>query len=266
MKSSHPRPADRCPFVLRHSISQVTSFMQLGMLCSNFIKSTMIPCAVETLIFRKNRIDIMAAASIVHCAISSHDIIFMGYKSCLKRGRIKSIWPFAVIRIAGKCEYTIYIYNIYICFLSNIQQAGQGLTLSKAGGRLCHLAIHTSNIICMTNCTNCALSIQPEIFFGVTCIMWLLYRTHLNVLCVTFAGKHLWLRIHRSDRILSIILSRVYTWNLAQMFIKLSVLYQSNNYTHMMHTGVVTWKRFSHYWPFVEGIHRPPMVSMTKGQ
>ena len=25
-------PADRCPFVLRHSISQVTSFMQLGML------------------------------------------------------------------------------------------------------------------------------------------------------------------------------------------------------------------------------------------
>ena len=30
MKGSHPRPADRCPFVL--SISQVTSFMQLGML------------------------------------------------------------------------------------------------------------------------------------------------------------------------------------------------------------------------------------------
>ena len=33
MKGSHPRPADRCPFVLGHSISQVTSFMQLGMLC-----------------------------------------------------------------------------------------------------------------------------------------------------------------------------------------------------------------------------------------
>ena len=32
MKGSHPRPADRCPFVLRHSISQVTSFMQLDML------------------------------------------------------------------------------------------------------------------------------------------------------------------------------------------------------------------------------------------
>ena len=32
MKGSHPRPVDRCPFVLGHSISQVTSFMQLGML------------------------------------------------------------------------------------------------------------------------------------------------------------------------------------------------------------------------------------------
>ena len=33
MKGSHPRPADQCPFVVRHSISQVTSFMQLGMSC-----------------------------------------------------------------------------------------------------------------------------------------------------------------------------------------------------------------------------------------
>ena len=32
MKGSHPRPADLCPFVLRHSISQVTNFMQLGVL------------------------------------------------------------------------------------------------------------------------------------------------------------------------------------------------------------------------------------------
>ena len=37
MKGNHPRPADRCPFVLRHSISQVTSFMQLGMLCKRKI-------------------------------------------------------------------------------------------------------------------------------------------------------------------------------------------------------------------------------------
>ena len=34
MKGSHSRAADRCPFVLRHSLSQVSSFMQLGMLCS----------------------------------------------------------------------------------------------------------------------------------------------------------------------------------------------------------------------------------------
>ena len=33
MKGSHSRAADRCPFVLRHSLSQVTSFMQLAMLC-----------------------------------------------------------------------------------------------------------------------------------------------------------------------------------------------------------------------------------------
>ena len=32
MKGSHHRPADQCPFVLRHSMSQVASFMQLGML------------------------------------------------------------------------------------------------------------------------------------------------------------------------------------------------------------------------------------------
>ena len=32
MKDSRHRAADRCPFVLRHSLSQVTSFMQLGML------------------------------------------------------------------------------------------------------------------------------------------------------------------------------------------------------------------------------------------
>ena len=32
MKGSHSRAADRCPFVPRHSWSQVTSFMQLGML------------------------------------------------------------------------------------------------------------------------------------------------------------------------------------------------------------------------------------------
>ena len=39
MKGSHPRPADPCPFVLRHSISQVTSFMKLEMSCIHFQNS-----------------------------------------------------------------------------------------------------------------------------------------------------------------------------------------------------------------------------------
>ena len=33
IKGNHSRAADRCPFVPRRSLSQVTSFMQLGMLC-----------------------------------------------------------------------------------------------------------------------------------------------------------------------------------------------------------------------------------------
>ena len=33
MKGSHSRASDRWPFVPRHSLSQVTSFIQLGMLC-----------------------------------------------------------------------------------------------------------------------------------------------------------------------------------------------------------------------------------------
>ena len=36
MKGSHSRAADQCPFVPRHSLSQVTSFMQLGMLWNAF--------------------------------------------------------------------------------------------------------------------------------------------------------------------------------------------------------------------------------------
>ena len=41
MKGSHSRAADRCPFVPRHSLSQVTSFMQLGMLWRGFILSAL---------------------------------------------------------------------------------------------------------------------------------------------------------------------------------------------------------------------------------
>ena len=37
MKGSRHRAADRCPFVIRHGLSQVTSFMQLGMLPSTVL-------------------------------------------------------------------------------------------------------------------------------------------------------------------------------------------------------------------------------------
>ena len=48
MKGNHPRPTDRCPFVLRHSISQATSFMQLGMLCAVLLGSQEMPSADTT--------------------------------------------------------------------------------------------------------------------------------------------------------------------------------------------------------------------------
>ena len=38
MKGSHSRAADWCPLVLRHSLSQVTSFMQLRMLWNIVVK------------------------------------------------------------------------------------------------------------------------------------------------------------------------------------------------------------------------------------
>ena len=49
MKGSHPRPADRCPFVLKHSISQVTSFMQLRCyddICADFCCSWPCDCMI----------------------------------------------------------------------------------------------------------------------------------------------------------------------------------------------------------------------------
>ena len=54
MKGSHPRPADRCPFVLRHSISQVTSFMQLGMLWRCHLPDT---CNIESLICCTHKVE-----------------------------------------------------------------------------------------------------------------------------------------------------------------------------------------------------------------
>ena len=33
-----------------------------------------------------------------------------------------------------------------------------------------------------------------------------------------------------------------------------------------LHDDVIKWKHFPHYWPFVRGIHRPPVNSPHKGQ
>ena len=34
----------------------------------------------------------------------------------------------------------------------------------------------------------------------------------------------------------------------------------------ILHDGVMKWKHFPHYWPFVRGIHRSPVNSPHKGQ
>ena len=36
--------------------------------------------------------------------------------------------------------------------------------------------------------------------------------------------------------------------------------------TPWQHDGVIKWKHFSRYWPFVRGIHRSPVNSLHKGQ
>ena len=50
MKGSYSRAADRCPFVPRHSLSQVTSFMQLGMLWDNFLCVKVIGHILDTIV------------------------------------------------------------------------------------------------------------------------------------------------------------------------------------------------------------------------
>ena len=47
MKGSHSRAADRCPLVLRHSLSQVTSFMHLGMLWNVALIDSLQKCMVR---------------------------------------------------------------------------------------------------------------------------------------------------------------------------------------------------------------------------
>ena len=38
------------------------------------------------------------------------------------------------------------------------------------------------------------------------------------------------------------------------------------NFLMTMHDDVIKWKHFPPYWPFVRGIHRPPVNSPHKGQ
>ena len=35
---------------------------------------------------------------------------------------------------------------------------------------------------------------------------------------------------------------------------------------YMYHDDVIKWKHFPRYWPFVQGIHRSPVISPHKGQ
>ena len=37
-------------------------------------------------------------------------------------------------------------------------------------------------------------------------------------------------------------------------------------YAANIHDDVIKWKHFPHYWPFVRGIHRSPVISPHKGQ
>ena len=41
---------------------------------------------------------------------------------------------------------------------------------------------------------------------------------------------------------------------------------RSDIHKHACHDDVIKWKHFPHNWPFVRGIHRPPVNSPHKGQ
>ena len=43
------------------------------------------------------------------------------------------------------------------------------------------------------------------------------------------------------------------------------VIYHMYDEKPWKHDDVITWKHIPHYWPFVRGIHRPPMDSPHKG-
>ena len=59
------------------------------------------------------------------------------------------------------------------------------------------------------------------------------------------------------------------SWNKMFQFIIILVLYMlihcSGTHSCMLHDEVMTWKRFRHNWPFVQGIHQSLVDSLYKG-
>ena len=46
----------------------------------------------------------------------------------------------------------------------------------------------------------------------------------------------------------------------------IDVILLDRNEFYQFHDDVIKWKHFPHYWPFVRGIHRSPVISPHKGQ
>ena len=59
------------------------------------------------------------------------------------------------------------------------------------------------------------------------------------------------------------------TWTLAAMLLAMHgevFMYCMRKDFHYIHAGVIKWKQFQRYWPFVRGIHQSPLDSPHKGQ
>ena len=56
------------------------------------------------------------------------------------------------------------------------------------------------------------------------------------------------------------------TLKIANRCIPHIVRLQTASVTHCVHDGVIKWKHFPSYWPFVRRIHRSPVNSPHKGQ
>ena len=97
MKYSHSRAADRCPFVPRHSVSQVTSFMQLGMLWQEMfpfddvimnyhISTNSVRVMVVVFILTRHKINYRWWEISIHCWCSPVNIKSNQCASAIKNG------------------------------------------------------------------------------------------------------------------------------------------------------------------------------------